>query len=83
VTKSEGVGVVTDRQSDQERAAMTTRDAAQRIADVLNEVRAAGFTTTLVDWPESLSVCRADATFTTAEPLAIVERDDHWVVERQ
>lgn len=60
---------------------MELQEAAQRVADVINEIRTAGFNVDMGDWPEcKVSIYPADATFATVRILEVVHRDDTWVV---
>lgn len=58
---------------------LTSRDAAQRIADVINEVREAGFSASMQDWPE----CMVTVVPVHEAPtyLNVVYREGRWVVE--
>lgn len=59
------------------------REAAQRVADVLNEVREAGFSTSMQDWPECMVTVAAGDTLGTMAVLTVTEgRDGVWTVSQ-
>lgn len=60
---------------------MEHQEAAQRVADVLNEVRAAGFYVDMGDWPECMVSVSSPGTFATSRTLSVVHRADGWTVD--
>lgn len=61
---------------------MDHREAAQRIADALNEVRAAGFGPDIQEWPPAVTVAAGDTLGTMAVLTVSEGRDGVWTVSQ-
>lgn len=66
---------MTDQSSDDRRA------AAQRVADLLNEIRAAGLFVDLQDWPNEAVAVSSGDTFAEAESTYVHWDGKRWSAE--